>query len=303
MTLQANELMAGRVAAVRAAVQDAAQCLGTSVYQEAKELFLACAARPEYLAELRRLAPQFGRAEFLLPVDAQGMAAPANVEVLRDVPSTLAARPEFEAWFQVANMSGPPGSASTATLAGQGEPASPSPAFVLVSRWLCHLAGLRHRTVEIFIDHPVDGQFTLVQIRSPAKLEYPGCFDLPTAGHVVGLASLEESFYKELHEELALGTDDLEAVQRLGSYVSDETSYGGARRDVEQRTVFASRLKPGRLEKIRFLDGEVAGVAFFKVSEIEALLSKYPERVASGLAQSLPLYHAAHLATGSFQGR
>lgn len=263
--------------------------LNAQVYEAAKGLFLACQGPGEskpgpLLGELRRLAPQYGKPEYLLPVDGSGAPLAATEGVLRDFRLIVAAHPEFALWMQEAS---PPGSGKTGGVSLRVTGTIP----LLVARWLCALSGLRHRTVELFIDHPQASGYTLIQVRSLAKLDYPGCFDLPCAGHVVGLASVEEGLVQELGEELGLREADLAGLRRLGTYEHAESR--GAQRamlDVEHRTVFRARLQPGALERIRFADGEVAAIAVFADDDLQDLMREAPERIASGLSASLALY-------------
>jgi len=161
---------------------------------------------------------------------------------------------------------------------------------LLVPRWLCHLVGFRHRAVHLFIDHPTAVEYTLVQVRGFDKTESPGQFDLPTAGHVVGLDTTTNTLIKELEEELGLSQDDILALQPVGSYeycgAMDEPGF----RNVEFRAIYIGCLKPDALDKARFVDHEVAALSVFSLSEIETLIERFPERVASGLAGSFPMY-------------
>ena len=63
------------------------------------------------------------------------------------------------------------------------------------------MAGLRHQTVEVFLDPPnLDGH-TYVQIRSLDKVEAPGALDIPCAGHISETSDAFLSMAKELEEE------------------------------------------------------------------------------------------------------
>jgi isopentenyldiphosphate isomerase len=157
---------------------------------------------------------------------------------------------------------------------------------LLVARWLCHLAGFRHRTVQLFLDHPTIKGYTLLQVRGYAKAEAPGCFDTPCAGHVAGLATVEQALYDELGEELGLERSDVSRPEGLGSYAYRDAADNPTWRNVEYRAVYRSRLRAGALSRIRFVDGEVAAVALFATSEITHLIEAQPGHVASGLAGS-----------------
>ena len=172
--------LSGPIRDLRQALARADYTLSAEAYAALKALFLAALASP---VPLRAQAPEYGKPERLLNVDASGAPVPLLAEVAGESRGTL------------------------------------------FPRWLCHLAGLRHRTVQLFIDHPTLPNHTLVQVRSLSKLQYPGCFDLPVAGHVVGLDEPAAALGKELAEELGLGPDDIEGLACLGA---DDR---GARRD------------------------------------------------------------------------
>jgi isopentenyldiphosphate isomerase len=162
--------------------------------------------------------------------------------------------------------------------------------LLLVARWLCHLAGLRHRTVQLFLDHPATEGYTLLQVRGFDKAEAPGCFDVPCAGHVAGLETVEEALSHELREELGLERGDVPSPQALGCYEYRDLAEGSPLWNVEFRAVYRGRLAAGALAKMRFVDREVAAVALFAASEVGRLIEAAPERVASGLAGSWGMY-------------
>jgi isopentenyldiphosphate isomerase len=269
---------------LRAAVRRADAMVDGPICEQIRQLYLACRLQPHLAAELQARASGYGKAELLLPVDPTGWPAAVPSDELEAVVATLTAEPGSALWLQV------PASGArlenTWPQAGEDRPAP----RLLVARWLCHLIGIRHRTVELFIDHPTDAGQTLVQVRSLGKAEYPGCFDLPVAGHVVGQAGLEESLWRELAEELGLERADLANTRFLGSYESLDRRHAGQVLDLEYRSVYRAALVPGRLEAVRFADGEVAAIAGFTVPELLAILDKQPQRVASGLAASMKLY-------------
>ena len=104
------------------------------------------------------------------------------------------------------------------------------------------------------------------------------------------METLAEAFDKELAGELGLGRADLIGITSLGSYEYRDPPDVPVFHNVELRCGFRARLVPGVLERIRFADGEVAALAVFSISELEELVRRQPERVASGLAHSLPIY-------------
>ena len=254
-----------------AAGENAGCLLDAGVYAATCALFMACVDDPAQMVRLRHLVPHYGTLEFAPSVDRAGVPVEPSAALLADFQAIASHSPEFSAWFRPAT-------------AGTGSQ------VLLPARWLSHVLGLRHRTVEIFIDHPAVSDYTLVQVRAGGKREYPAAFDVPAAGHVVGLQTVQESLLKELAEELSLNASDLDDVRQIGAYEygwADETR---AHRDLEWRSVFHGRLKPGRIEVVRFADGEVAAICLFALTDLQAMAHEYPERFASGLAQSLPLY-------------
>lgn len=201
--------------------------------------------------------------------------------MLADYRQTLDRHPAFALWLEERSFAGRP--------------------LLLVARWLCHLAGFRHRTTQLFLDHPTADGYTLLQVRGLDKAEAPGCFDTPCAGHVSGIESVDEALFEELAQELGLDRSDISPPEFLGRFeyrdsMDDLTLY-----NVELRTVHRSRLRPGALSRVRFVDREVAALALFGVSEVQPLIDASPDRVASGLAASWPLYlHAnPHMPPGA----
>lgn len=259
------------IARLRATTAKADHLLTPAVYRAAKALFVACRPQSSLLDALIRLAPEYGRPEFLCNVSADGEPAIAAPAILDDHRKTVAGDPNFELWFQEAT-------------AADGKP------FLLAARWLGHLIGLRHPTVELFIDHPTLADHTLIQVRGLDKFEAPACFDLPAAGHVVGTDTVFDTLLKELKEELNLEQDDILDLTQLGSYSYSEPDSRARLCNAEFRTVYRGRLADGAWPKLRFADGEVAAISFFSLPALQGLVDKYPERVASGLAQSLTTY-------------
>ena len=131
-----------------------------------------------------------------IPVAA---VAAIGTSSLVDFNETLEHYPGFGRWFRAAQVGGTP--------------------VLLVARWLCHLAGFRHRTVQLFLEHPTAEAYTLLQVRGLDKAEAPGSFDLPAAGHVAGVDTIEEALFAELEEELGLRAEDLDGLAAVGRYV------------------------------------------------------------------------------------
>jgi isopentenyldiphosphate isomerase len=161
---------------------------------------------------------------------------------------------------------------------------------LLAARWLCHLVGLRHRTVQLFIDHPTNPAYTLVQVRSHDKAQAPSRFDIPAAGHIVGVTEPEAALITELGEELGLGPNDILGLRQIAAYEYKDPSHREAIYDIEYSLVYRCRLAEGALQSISFSDGEVAAIASFDVDELATLIAEHPERIASGLFNSFSLY-------------
>ena len=255
--------LSGPIRDLRQALARADYTLSAEAYAALKALFLAALASP---VPLRAQAPEYGKPERLLNVDASGAPVPLLAEVAGESHALLAEYPAFGEWM----VSAPRGT--------------------LFPRWLCHLAGLRHRTVQLFIDHPTLPNHTLVQVRSLSKLQYPGCFDLPVAGHVVGLDEPAAALGKELAEELGLGPDDIEGLACLGADDRGAPDSAGGVCDCELSIVYRCRLRPQALARIHFADGEVAAICVFALPELQGVLARHPERIASGLRDSLDGY-------------
>ena len=209
-------------------------------------------------------------------MDAAGQPVLPTHEMLNAFAATLGTYPAFSNWFQLEEIREGP-------LSGQP--------VLLVARWLCHLSGLRHITVELFLDPPGWPGVTLVQVRGVNKIESPADFDMPCAGHVDGLDGIYASLAKELEEELGLRIDDLEDLREVKRFDAPSDS-GPEPRNHEFRVLYQARLKAASTRHIRLREGEVAGLAVITLPELRLLVERFPERVASGLLEALPLYQA-----------
>jgi 8-oxo-dGTP pyrophosphatase MutT (NUDIX family) len=267
--------IATRLTQIRSAVHGADHLLDDTTYPPVRDLFDACRTNPRQVAALQQRAPEYGREEYLLLVNHTGVVVHPPQTVVDQYRAHAARYPGFGRWFQ------------ETPLGSKGRP------VLLVARWLCHLAGFRHRAVQLFLDHPAAAPYTLLQVRSMTKVQFPGCFDMPAAGHIAGIAPPGDTLFKELEEELGLTLADVAHIRPIGSYDCIEPPRRSELYDAEYRAVFCGRLQPGALARIRFVDGEVAAMAVFSTAEIQMLLHSHPERIASGLARSWPLYLAA----------
>lgn len=246
--------------ALRKDVVLADYCLTDVVYDAVCRLARDCNAD-----WLRKKTPEFARSEFLLNVSASGEMVGVADELIGD----FRTRTDLSGWFCEAE----------GTLA--------------VARWLAHLVGLRHRVIQLFLDLPGQTDVTCVQVRSFEKYNSPGCFDMPVGGHVKVGTSVQQSLVDEVAEELGLVLDrDVAGIHMLGTYSVDDVCRESLPDyfDVEHTTVFKGQLVSGAWERLRFVDGEVAALAVFRVSELATLLRDFPERVGGGLRDSFPFY-------------
>jgi isopentenyldiphosphate isomerase len=260
------------VEALIASIQTSDYQLDVATYRQARRLFARCAADATLMAAVREAAPEYGRQEYLLNVNAEGRPIYTSPEICTDFRAVSA--PAFGLWFR------------EAILPGQDDP------VLLVARWLCHLTGLRHRTVHLFLDHPTLVDHTLVQVRSVDKDEAPGCFDLPVAGHVDGVASAEDALRRELGEEVGLTLDLLSDLRCLGTHEQVCLSDPPGFHNVEHHTVYRARLTVEGWLRVGAADHEVAAVAVFTVPDLVGMMQRFPDRVASGLHGSFSLYVA-----------
>jgi 8-oxo-dGTP pyrophosphatase MutT (NUDIX family) len=267
----ANERFREALKNLRAVVRAADGLLTDPVLIAVRSFHAALLADPESRSEFLRFAPEYGRLEFLACVDTAGAIPPASSSVVGQFRAMAGQHPDFGLWLELQEK-------------GQSRGA-----FLLAARWLCHLAGLRHRTVQLFLDHPRSPQLTLAQVRGLNRPESPGCFDMPAAGHVAGLMAADHALLKELQEELGLRSEDLDGLRESGAYVYSDPP-DAASCGVEHRTVYRARHMQGALETLSFPDAEVAGIAIFAVPDLADLIRTHPERIASGLAASSRLF-------------
>ncbi|RLC75665.1 MAG: hypothetical protein DRI81_11610 [Chloroflexi bacterium] len=166
---------------------------------------------------------------------------------------------------------------------------------LMAPRWLCHLLGLRHRTVHVLLQwrSPSMGNVFIFQVRSWQKFDSPGHLDISVGGHVTtdNVSPLTvDSAYREMKEELGLDRNDLIGKKLLfqvgyENYDQDESqSFYNA----EWRDVYLGVLAEN-FNKLRFSDGEVVGLYLCPESEAENLLSQTFIPLASALRLSLPL--------------
>lgn len=249
-----------------AAVKRADYRLDRTTYRRAQRLFTSCLSDPRHLQYIQKIAPEYGQPEFLQNVDSHGIPVTVSDKIMKEFQETRANSPEFDLWFREEKS---------------GEQTKP---VLLIARWLCHLVGFRHTTVQLFIDPPHLAEHTLIQVRAADRPESPGCFDIPVAGHVPDSASVEDTVFTELMEELGLAPDALEEFTQLGSH--NQTVL----HNVEHCVIFYSRLSADAWPRLNATSPEVAAVATFALTDLEKMMVSFPERIASGLKHAFPFY-------------
>lgn len=253
---------------IATAVKAADHQLTVAAFRKISQLFLECQSDPARLLEIEQASKEYSQREFFVCVNQQGQPVIQSEKVLEDFRKTVDRCPEYEFWFQEALL---PDNRPT----------------LLVARWLCHSVGFRHRVVHLFLDHPELKGYTLLQVRAFDKTEAPGRFDLPAAGHVSGIETLEAALRTELAEELGLEIAALNDFTQLGSYTYSDPS---EHRNVEYRTVFYGRLSVADWLKVNADSSEVAAIVSIPLSKVHEMIVNLPESVASGLQGSFSLY-------------
>ncbi|HAA74505.1 TPA: hypothetical protein DCE37_05215 [Candidatus Latescibacteria bacterium] len=210
------------------------------------------------LAEDDLSTPEYGTPEYLVNCDTQG----------RPVRSSIKSQdPHDPRWYKVVD--------------GQ----------ILVLRWLAHFLGLRHRAIHLFLDHPDHPDCTFVQIRSLAKYNQPGLFDIPVAGHVDGLDSPEETVRKELNEELGLDIDqDLVDLRVLAIFNVAIPDFQPNYAEIEHTTLYRATIEPASYSRIRLQEDELGGLILFRKDELAGWIASRGEQVGGGLADSWYYY-------------
>jgi isopentenyldiphosphate isomerase len=163
------------------------------------------------------------------------------------------------------------------------------------SRWLCHLLGLRHRSVHVLLQwqSPGMGNVFILQVRSWQKSDSPGCIDISVGGHVttdIASSRVVDSAYREMKEELGLDRQNLIGKELLfqTGYESYDENESKNFYNAEWRDVYLGRLLTQNFNKLKFSDKEVVGLYLCPESEAKNLLSQTVIPIASALKLSLP---------------
>lgn len=255
---------------LRLSVKKSDYIITSNTYEETKH-FCKYLLNNDALKRLKFIVPEYTTKEYFRCVEKDGTSLSIDNKIIEDFHRTVSIHPEFENWFKITTII---------------EINTPKTVF-LIARWLCHLIGFRHISVHLFIDHPIQRDYTLIQVRGLNKFESPRCFDLPVAGHVAELDSEETTLLKELKEELNLNVSDIDIQRRFGSYEFKESTDIV---NIEFRIIYKCIIKEDSLSKIRFGINEVAAISIFSIWELKKLIEDFSNSVASGLRESYPMY-------------
>ena len=125
-----------------------------------------------------------------------------------------------------------------------------------------HRRKLRHRAVSIFV-FDSRGRL-LLQQRSATKDEYPLCYTSSASGHVSAGETYDETAPRELQEELGLTSP----IKRLANFPAGP----------ETANEFTVLYRTITDTPPQFDPGEIAGGAFYELSEIDDWLARSPEQ-------------------------
>lgn len=88
-----------------------------------------------------------------------------------------------------------------------------NPTGKTIERTLAHKKGILHRTAHVWIlRKKKDNVQILLQKRCMTKAEFPGCYDISSAGHVPAGIDYKASAVRELKEELGVITKEEDLI-------------------------------------------------------------------------------------------
>jgi len=88
-----------------------------------------------------------------------------------------------------------------------------NPTGQTVERDKAHTEGIRHRTAHVWLLRKRYGKVQiLLQKRCDSKEEFPGCYDISSAGHIPAGIDYIESAIRELQEELGISASGDELI-------------------------------------------------------------------------------------------
>ncbi|NOZ50784.1 MAG: NUDIX domain-containing protein [Chloroflexi bacterium] len=176
--------------------------------------------------------------------------------------------------------------------------ANGSPLGLVAPRWFCHLTGLRHRVIHIYLTTPQ--HLLILQKRAHTKPEWPGLFDTTVGGHIKAGQDWMRGLLSEIEEEIGLpaaGIDDWLGTElsRVGApflrYDVIDAALPVRNRQVNQ--LFAAGISPWGLASLRFADGEVEGVFLCEPAEARRMVEDN-DRIAPGLRSTFAYWWQWH---------
>ena len=141
-----------------------------------------------------------------------------------------------------------------------------------------HRQKLLHRAVSIFVFNS-RGQL-LLQQRSATKDEYPLCYTSSASGHVTAGENYDETAPREMQEELGLTSP----VERLAIFPAGP----------ETANEFTVLYRTITDTPPQFDPGEIAGGAFYDLTEIDEWLARSPEQFSPPFRIAYQWYRASY---------
>ncbi len=141
-----------------------------------------------------------------------------------------------------------------------------------------HRRKLWHRAVSIFVLNS-RGQL-LLQLRSATKDEYPLCYTSSASGHVTAGENYDETAPREMQEELGLTSP----VERLAKFPAGP----------ETANEFTVLYRTITDTPPQFDPGEIAGGAFYDLTEIDDWLARSPEQFSPPFRIAYQWYRTSH---------
>ena len=152
-------------------------------------------------------------------------------------------------------------------------------AIGLVARSVVHRTGLWHRSVHVFLFRP-DGALYL-QLRSPDKDIYPGCWDLSVGEHLKPGENYAAGARRGLQEELGIQVDALEPLGEVVEYRCEIPDRGIIDHELQQTFRATTPTEP-------IPDGlEVAAIRAIDARELKDWMARAPEAFTPWLRHEL----------------
>lgn len=141
-----------------------------------------------------------------------------------------------------------------------------------------HAEGLWHRTVHSYVFRKNKGGVEfLVHLRSKFKDLHPNHWDTRVGGHIKSGVSLEDSAVGEIKEEIGLDVEAKDLIK--GGFYK-----GGKFPNQEFVQIFFLEYD-GRVEDLKFNDGEVQEARWMKLEDIKNSIANGPEKWTGSLSR------------------